>query len=244
MAALISISIGFAVAATAAEQTPPAAPAEAPVAISEDVAHLLELGKMLMGQNNPEYAVTAEKLTFEKRNDAGQQALRTLRTVVKRSPQFAQGWLWLGIALTETLVYTKNTPQGHISASEANITEGVEAYRSAYQFDNANEDCVKYYGDALQEYKRDFDGAIQVWKKYLPAAHTDMQRVMALVQTSRAFLNKAYFGKDKLRPDEVKRCYQQACDNAQLAAKTCPNAQDVKEMLSLLREYRKPILGK
>jgi len=242
MAAIICLSIGL-VTAVAAEQKPPRPSAEAPVAISEDVAHLLELGKLLMGQNNPAYAAAPEPLTFEKRNDAGKQALRTLQTVVKRSPQFAQGWLWLGIALTETLEYTKDAPKGRPLVTNVTLTDGIEAFHRAYQYDAVNEDCVKYYGDALIEYRRDFDGAIQLWSQYLPVAHTDLQRVMALVQTSRAYLNKAYFGKGKLRAGEVKRCYQRACDCTQQAAKLCPNAQDVKEMQSLLENNRKTLIG-
>ena len=227
----------------AAEPTPPPTTTETPAAITEDVVRLLELGKMYMGRNNPAYAVTPDGWGMAQRNAAGAQAVEILQTVVKRSPRYGQGWLWLGIALTETLAYGKDAPHGRPAASEANIAEGIDAFQRAYTFEPTNEDCVKYYGDALINHRRDFDGAIALWNTYLPGARTDVQRMMALVQLSRAYLNKAYFGKDKLPAKDVKGSYQHALDYAQQAARICPNSRDVKEMLALLLEHRKALAG-
>lgn len=224
---------------------PLASTSEAPVAITDDIVRLLELGKMLVGQNNPVYAATPEQLTPEKRNAAGEQALRTLQAVVKRNPRYAQGWLWLGIALTETQRYSKQAPQGKPAATPADIAAAVEAFQHAHQFDPKNEDCVKYYGDALMEYRKDFDGALKLWQVYLTNVTTDIQRTMALVQIARAYLNKSYFGRETRAPaEEVKSYYLQANEFTVQAARICPNAVDVKEMQALLQQYRKILMGK
>ena len=102
---------------------------------------------------------------------------------------------------------------------------------------------MKYYGDVLIDRQKDFDGAIAVWGTFLAGAHNDMQRMMALVQTSRAYLNKAYFGKEKMPAKDVKSCYQHARDAAQQAARICPNARDVQDMLALLQEHRQSLAG-
>jgi tetratricopeptide (TPR) repeat protein len=229
-----------------AEETPPRDDnPPAPVIITADIARLLELGKLLMGQNNPAYAPAPDKLSFEQRNSAGEQALRTFQDVVKREPRLSEGWLWLGIAYTENLRYSKEFPHGHPIVTEAVTSDGIEAFRKAYECDPANEDCVKYYGDALIEYRKDFDAALKLWEKYLTVARTDLQKVIAYVQAARACLNKAYFGKvTKLPPETVKQYYQQAVDYQQQALKLCPNARDVKEMQQLLARYRKLLLGK
>ena len=104
-----------------------------PPAVTEDAARLLELGKLLMGQNDPVYAGVPMKYSADARNAAGEQALSTFRTVVKLYPQAAEGWLWLGIALTETLAYSADAPQGRRTLSEEKIAEGLRAFRSAYE---------------------------------------------------------------------------------------------------------------
>jgi len=217
----------------------------APPAITEDAARLLELGKLFMGQNNPTYTDSTAKYTIESRNMAAEQALNTFRTVVKLYPQYAEGWLWLGIALTETLHYTKEAPQGQHVITENKINEGVQAFRNAYERAPADITYVKYYGDALMVYQYDFDGARKLWERYLPMATTDLQRVTALVQSARASLNKAYFGKAKKMPAaEIRQNFQDAANAVQRAAKLCPKADDVKQMQALLQQYRKILYGK
>lgn len=211
-----------------------------PPAITEDASRLLELGKLLMGQNDPVYADTPTKYSAEARNAAGAQALSTFRTVVKLYPQSAEGWLWLGIALTETLAYDKDAPQGRRTLTDEKVAEGMQAFRGAYERAPADITYVKYYGDALLQYKHDFDGARKLWETFLPMAITDLQRVVALVQSARASLNKAYFGKtNKLPPDVVKQSYLDAENAVQLAAKLCPKARDVTQMQTLLQQCRK-----
>jgi len=229
----------------AEEHAPAPEKTNKPSAITEDASRLLELGKLLMGQNNPVYSGTPMKNCADARNAAGEQALSTFRTVVKLYPQFAEGWLWLGIALTETLYYSKDEPQGRSTLTEEKSAEGVQAFRCAYDRAPANITYVKYFGDALMTYKHDFEGARKLWAAFLPTAVTDLQRVVALVQSARASLNKAYFGKDaKMSPGEIAQNFHAAENNVMLAAKLCPNARDVKEMQILLQQYRKILYGK
>ncbi len=224
--------------------SPPVSP-RVPPALNDDAQRLLELGQLLMGRNNPAYAKDQNKLSIAERNTAGDKALSTFRMVVKLEPKSSQAWLWLGIALTETLYYTKEVPRGHPQLTDSRITEGVNAFRTAYERDPVCEDCVKYYGDALIEYRRDFDGARKLWETYLTVATSDLQREMALVQAARACLNKAYFGKDaKMPADEVRQYYLAAQGYVDRAAKLCPNATDVKEMQALLQAHRKALCGK
>ncbi len=69
--------------------------------------------------------------------------------------------------------------------------------------------------------------------------------MVALVQSARASLNKAYFGKaEKMPPDEVRQNYLDAENALLLAAKLCPKAEDVKLMQALLQQYRKILYGK
>lgn len=226
------------------QATAPAGAGTPPVN-TEEVTRMLELGKLLMGQNNPVYAGFAMKLEMDTRNAAGAQALRTFYTVVKLDPQSADAWLWLGIALTETLYYSKEAPQGQRVSSETNIAEGIQAFKNAYDRAPADITCVKYYGEALMTYRRDFDAARKLWESYLPMAASDLQRVVALVQSARASLNKAAFGKaNKMPINEVRLNFLEAEKTIQLAAKLCPKADDVKEMQALLQQYRKILYGK
>ncbi len=150
------------------EQAPVLENGNTPPAITEDASRLLELGKLLMGQNNPSMPSHPRELSADARNAAGEQALSTFRTVVKLYPQSAEGWLWLGIALTETLRYSKEAPQGQRTLSDDRIAEGVQALRNAYQRAPADITFVRYYGDALMTYKHDFDGARKFWETFLP----------------------------------------------------------------------------
>lgn len=226
--------------------TPPPTTPNAPASVADDAARLLELGKLLMSQNNPCYAAKPAKLDFAARNAAGDQAVQTFQKVVKLHPQLADGWLWLGIALTETLHYSKEFPQGQAVTSESQLTDGVQAFRTAYERTPTNLICVSYYGEALMVYKRDFAAAGKLWERYLQVASTDVQRVTALVQTARAILNAAYFGKaDKtMTADQVRTSFARAESYVVQAAKLCPAAADVKEMQALLQQYRKTLIGK
>ncbi len=228
-----------------AEEPPPEHPAPPPISVES--ARLLELGKLLMGQNNPALALEPERLPLEQRNAAADQALRTFKVVVKREPKLAEGWLWLGIALTQTLRYSREFPQGKPLRTEANINEGLQAFRTAYECAPANEDCIKYYSDALMEFRKDFQTALTLWEKYLaaPEPRTDLQKMIAQVQAARACLNKAYFGReDKLPPDVIRKSYYDAVAYLQQASALFPAANDVKEMQGLLLQYKQFILGK
>ena len=69
--------------------------------------------------------------------------------------------------------------------------------------------------------------------------------MVALVQSARASLNMAYFGRaEKMSPEEVKQNFLDAEHSVQLAAKLCPKAKDVKQMQTLLQQYRKILYGK
>ena len=217
----------------------------APPAITEDVVRMMELGKLLMGQNNPAYALVAEKLPVATRNAAGKQALQVFQAVVKREPRYADGWLWLGITCIERLEYGKEGTPGKPVRTPAAINEGIEAFRTAYLHDRANEDCVKYYGDALMEFRQDFDTARKLWLGYLEVAKTDLQQMIAYVQAARACLNKAYFGKEAKQPvDVVRQQYLEAESYVKKAADLCPNARDVKEMQQLLQQHKRLLTGK
>jgi len=237
LAIIAIVLLVIAIPAYAGEADAPAA--TAPPAIKEDISRLLELGKLLMGRNNPAYAPEPVTLTFEERNRAGEQALLTFQEVVKRDPKLAQGWLWLGIAYTRQLQYTKKTPEGKLLRTEAFVNEGIDAFRKAYACDPAGEDCVRYYGDALMEFRKDFNAALKLWQNYLAVAKTDLQRMIALVQAARACLNKAHAGSEAKRPaEQVRRDYLAAVAYLEQAAALCPNANDVKEMRALLARYQ------
>lgn len=229
-----------------AQDAPPEPEPEAPP-ISAESARLLELGKLLVGQNNPAFAMAPEKLTVEQHNAAGEQALRIFRVLVKREPKLAEAWLWLGIALTETLAYTHDTPQGKPACSEAGVNEGIAAFRTAYELDPACEDIIKCYSDALMEYRKDFDTALSLWVQFLaePDKLTNLQKMVANVQAARACLNKAYFGKEAKDPaEQVKKFYTDAVTYLQQASALFPGARDVKEMQALLQQHKSFILGK
>lgn len=223
----------------AVEKEEPSEPPSAAPVITEEIARMLERGRTLMGQNNPIYAPVPIKLPPEGRNRAGREALRTFEEVTEREPKLVQGWLWLGIAYTQQLEYTKNAPQGKPYRPAAYIDKGLEAFHKAYQCDPTNEDSVKYYGDALMEFRKDFDAALTLWQDYLTVAKTDLQRMVANVQAARACLNKANFGKEaKLSPEQIQKYYQDAVTYVDNAAALCPNARDVKEMQALLGKYK------
>ncbi|MHB9132311.1 MAG: tetratricopeptide repeat protein [Armatimonadota bacterium] len=241
--ALITLLVCAAPVLAGEQPTPPVS--KPPASVTEDMVRLLELGKLLMGQNNPTYAQSAVKLDNDTRNAAGAQALDIFRRVVKSHPEYADGWLWLGIALTETLVYSKEHPKGKCAPTDAQITEGMQAFRVAYMRNPADLVTVSYYGEGLMVYQKDFDNARKLWEGYLRLATTDMQRVTALTQAGRACLNKAYFGKaDNMPAEEIRKHYQAATDFMQKAAKLCPNSQEVKTMQELLKKLRKELLGK
>ena len=229
----------FAAPVFADEQEEPSDPPPAAPAISEEIARMLERGRTLMGQNNPIYAPVPIKLPLEDRNRAGREALRTFEEVTEREPKLAQGWLWLGIAYTQQLEYAKNVPQGKPYRPDAYVSKGLEAFNTAYRCDPTNEDSVKYYGDALMEFRKDFDAALTLWLDYLTVAKTDLQQMVANVQAARACLNKANFGKEtKLSPEQIQKYYQDAVIYIDHAAALCPNARDVKEMQALLGKYK------
>ena len=230
----------------AQEKTPPAPNKSTSPRIAVDAVRMLEEGKTQMGKNNPLYANAPAKLTAEERNSASLAARGTFRSLVKLYPQFADGWLWLGIVLTESLHYSKEHPAGESNATAAEITEGIQAFQTAYQRNPTDLISVSYYGEALMTYRKDFAAACKLWEDYAAVASTDLQRMIADVQNARACLNRAYFGKaeNSLSDNEVKANYQHAEDLIEKAAKLCPNAQDVKDMQALLKQYRKTLMGK
>jgi len=241
IAIILSLMIGIGAHATG-EVTPNPGTTGSPAAVTEDAVRLLELGKLLMGQNNPEFATTPLKLSPEARNTAGEQALRTFQSLVKLKPQYADGWLWLGLALTETLHYSKEHPEGESVLDEARITDGLSALRIAYQQNPANLTYVCCYSDALMAYRKDFDAARKLWDRYLPIATSDCERVTALIQAGRACLNKAFFGKTAGMPtEEVRGNYQAAVNYVQQAARLLPKSENVREMQELLRQHRKTL---
>lgn len=247
---LLAIILGVVVGVlpVCAQDPAPASGGEvAPPLVSNDLPRLLELGQTLMGQNNPLFSVDRGKttLTPEARNAAGEQALRTFQSVVKRYPQSAQGWMWLGITLTRTLRYSKEHPNGEPAATNEQIVEGLDAFRRAFERSPTDVNCVSFYGDALMEFRRDFDAARKIWDGFLPFAKDDIQRVTALTQAARACLNKAYFGKaEGMDAVAIKRYYQDALTYTQRAAKITPKAACVQELQGLLKQYRQYLLGK
>jgi tetratricopeptide (TPR) repeat protein len=239
---LLSVSSAYAQDSTA--PAPP--PATAPASVTEDVLRLLEIGKMLMGHNNPAVSCTKPvELPPEARNAAGERALHAFRSITKLDPKCADGWLWLGIALTQRLRYNEEAPQGEPVVDEAALNEGFIAFRTAYECHPRDPLYVSYYGEMLMSVRKDFEGARRLWDTFYQAATNDMQRVTALVQAARACLNHAYFGKAHKRPaEEVQRSYYESVSYIQKAAKIYPNATDVKEMQRLVQEYRKLLCGK
>ncbi len=233
----------------AEENAPPPGGATAPPLVSTDLPRLLELGQMLLAQNNPATAPPGIKpdthFTADERNTAGEQALATFQTLVKRYPQSAEGWLWLGIATTNTLRYAKERPAGELLLTDTQKTDGLDAFRHAYERAPKDIACVAFYCDALIELKRDFDTPRKVWDGFLPHARDDIQRVTALTQCARACLNKAYYGKAANMPAaNVRRWYQTAQDYVRKAAKMTPKAAGVVKMQQLLTQYEKYLCGK
>lgn len=231
--------------AAAEEGAQPSVTTEAPKPVTEDAIRLLEMGKLLMGENNPAYARAAVKLDAATRNAAEAQALGIFQRVVKQYPSYAEGWLWLGIALCEALQYSPEHPDGEPARTEASTTEGLQCFRTAWELSPSDLVTVSFYCESLVTYRRDFPLARKIWECFYPVARTDMQRVMALTQCARACLNQAYFGKaEKMPAEEVKALYLAAQSYLDRAAKLCPNCQDVKEMQELLRKYRKELCEK
>lgn len=215
-----------------------------PPAVTDDAERLLQLGQLYMGQNNPEYALQPAKLDATARNDAGGRARRIFQQLTARFPDNGDGWLWLGISYTETLRYTPKAPKGERQRSAEEIADGLHAFRTAYESKPDDIVYAVYYGEALMTCSEDFDGARKLWDKYLKNAKTDMQRVMALTQSARACLNKAYFGKmaKKLPGQEIRQLFLEAEDLVAQAVRICPKTPDVKTMQELLDKYR-PLLG-
>lgn len=213
--------------------------------ITQDAQQLLELGQLYMGQNNPAFTLKPASLEMDARNQAGEQALRTFRQLTALYPKFTDGWLWLGITLTETLQYSKKHPDGAPMRTAAEVAEGVRAFRTAYELKPDDLIYTSYYGEALMVYREDFDAARTLWERYLTVAKTDMQRVTALTQAARACLNKSYFGKieKKLSAHDAKEQFAAAEAYIKQAVAICPNASDVKSMQALLQKYRGTICG-
>jgi len=217
-----------------------------PAAITDDVKRLLELGELYMGINNPDYARRVVKVDPNARNAAGVKALHVFHQVTTLAPDDQEGWLWLGIAYTETLHYTDKSTQGEPARTHADIQSGINAFRTAFRCQPTDLLCATYYGDAMMVYCENFDGARDFWENYLSTAKTDMQRVTALTQAARACLNKAYFGKIRktLSPDEVKQQFTDAEHYVQQAAAIMPRVRSVKIMQDLLQQYRSACCGK
>lgn len=236
--------------ARAQDTTPNPDGQTAPPLVSGDIPRLMEMGQCLVWRNNPDIAPPGTKsdpsITADARNEAGAQALRIFRAIVTRAPQNAQGWLWLGITLTNTLQYSKEHPKGERVLTDADLTEAMEAFRTAYERAPTDMTFVGYYGDALMELRKDFDTARKLWDSFLPVAKDDIQRATALTQASRACLNKAYFGKtdNSLTAEQTHALFQDAQTYVTRAAKLLPKAACVREMQALLQQYRKYLAGK
>jgi hypothetical protein len=231
-------------ASRAQDQAPAPAPACTPVTVTDDAQRLLELGTLLLGQNNPAYAKQSSVLAGEARNIAGEQACNTFARLVKHYPDFADGWRWLGTALLDTLRYTKATPAGQPIRTPARVADAVAALRTAYELQPTCLQCVSFYGDALMEYCKDFEEARKIWECYWQSAQTTGQRVLALTQLARACLNKAYFGRACNRPlQEVRTQFLAAENYLHQARKLNPKAEEVKEMQFLLQQHRKTLYG-
>jgi hypothetical protein len=208
----------------------------------EEAARLLAVGKQLMGQNNPIYAADDAKLSVEARNAAGAQALATFRTVTQQFAEVAEGWMWLGVALTETLVYSHEHPDGVCDPSDADAKAGVVAFEEAYKRQPTVLQYVGYYGEALLTIRRDYDAARRLWETFLTVVDTDLQRMLARVQAARACLNKAVDLKSRKRPlSETRPLFNAAAAHIAAAAKLCPRSRDVQEMQQLLDSLRKDL---
>ena len=216
-----------------------------PAAVTEDAQRLLELGQLLMGDNNPQYTLTPKKMSADARNRAGEQALRVFEQVTTLYPDFSDGWLWLGIARTEMLIYDKDGADGKPRRTPEDIALGVRAFRFAVDAKPDNLLCATFYGDALMVYLEDFDAARAFWENFYTQARSDLARVTAQVQASRACLNHAYFGhlRKTLAPDAIKVLFADAEKYAKQAAEIMPRAADVKAMLALLDKHRKTLTG-
>jgi hypothetical protein len=236
--------------AHAQDTAPPPTGQSAPPLVSSDIPRMIEMGQHLVWQNNPALAPPGVKpdtsLSHAARNDAAAQAQRIFRAVVTRVPQNAQGWLWLGITLSQTLQYDKEHPKGQRVLTDAVLTEALDAYRTAYERAATDMVFVGYYGDALMELRRDFDTARKLWDSFLPVAKDDVQRVTALTQAGRACLNKAYFGKtgNTLTAEQAAAVYKEAQAYVNRAAQLVPKAECVRTMQGLLQQYRKYFMGK
>jgi cytochrome c-type biogenesis protein CcmH/NrfG len=246
---LVVIMLLVGTGAVSAQEKAPPAGLVPPTTASDDLARLLEQGQQALATNNPDTAPPGIhpnlNSTPDERNAAGEQALSTFQTVVKRFPQSAEGWMWLGITLTSTLHYSKEHPNGEPAMTDANKADGLDAFRRAYERAPKDIACVAFYSDALIELKRDFDTARKVWDAFLPHAKDDIQRVTALTQCARACLNKAYYGKAKgMAATEVRRLYKSAQEYVDRAAKMTPKADCVVKMQQLLAQYEKYLNGK
>lgn len=217
-----------------------------PPAITDDVKRLLELGELYMGINNPDYARKTENIDPASREKAGMQALHVFQQVTTLAPDDQEGWLWLGIVYTETLHYTKKTPQGVPAHTDADISAGINAFRAALRCQPSDLLCATYYGDALMTFCANFDAARDFWDNYLTTAKSDMQRATALTQAARACLNKAYFGKvhKTLSADEQKAMYTNAERYLQQAVALMPRMRAVTTMQALLQQYHDDFCGK
>lgn len=224
----------------AAEEVPPP-----PQAITEDAQRMLELGQLLMGENNPAFAPAPNKLSPDARNKAGKQATQLFTQLSVLYPDFPDGWLWLGIACTNTLHYQKNGVIDKTPHSPEELATALRAFRNALDLVPQNLLYATYYGDALMSYLQDFDAAYNFWQQYLTAAESDLQRVTALVQMSRALLNKAYFAfqNKKIPIAEINKIFASAENYAAEAAEIMPRASDVIAIQELLKEYH-PTLAK
>ncbi|HEX2952020.1 MAG TPA: hypothetical protein VHV83_21000 [Armatimonadota bacterium] len=242
---LTTCTVLMAAQGQAPTQAKSSVPPQAATISKESMQVFLE-GQRCMGLNNPAYSLDKNDVGMAARNDAGDKALQYFRQVTTMYPKFAEGWLWLGIVLTERLQYSKQAPKGELLRSEDDIHKGIDAFHNAYLCDTNNLLCVTYYGEALMAYQGDFEAASKLWEQYLLVAKTDMQRVTALTQAGRAYFNMGYFGKRRknMSAKTIKRNYLTAEGYIEQAAKICPNTPSVKEMQGLLQQYRSTLYGK
>jgi len=184
------------------------------------------------------------RLDSDSRNAAGEQALHIFNLLVVSYPKSAECWLWYGIALTETLRYSVDAPDGVYTENADELTRGTQAFLRAYELSPKDLVCVGYFGEALMVYRKDFDAAQRIWTEYRKLASTDLQKVTANVQLARACLNKAYFGKAKntLSKREITELLKSADDYLKSASSICPNASDVREMKQILLEQQQLLL--
>lgn len=220
------------------------AAAPPPPAITEDANRMLELGQLLMGENNPKYAPVPHKISPEQRNIAGQQAQQLFIQLTVLYPDFPDGWLWLGIASTYRLHYQNDGSVINKPLATEELASALRAFRNALALMPQNLLYATYYGDALMSYLQDFDAAQEFWLQYHDGAQSDLQRMTALVQVSRSQLNKAYFAFQykNLPTADIKSIFTAAENFAAQAAKIMPRASDVTDMQKLLKQYQ-PILA-